>query len=117
MFMYAKRGRKFSCNPFTTSAFDWSERSPLRSCRFTFQKETVPIVQENRWAPEPGWTSTVYLAFTVIRSPDRPARSESLYRKCHPGRKYTYKLCVNINCKVTVTNVAIVRIFGFILYP
>ena len=47
----------------------------------------------------------------------RPACSESLYRKRHPGRRYTYKLCVNRMCKVTVTNVAMVGIFGFILYP
>jgi len=69
MFMQAEKGRKCSCNPFAPSALEWSERSAPRSCRFTSQKDTVPIVQENRWAPEPGWIGTENPAFTVIRSP------------------------------------------------
>jgi hypothetical protein len=113
MFMQAQEGWKYSCNSFAPSTLEWSERSAPRSCHFTSQKDTVPIVHENRWAPEPGWTGTENPAFTVIR----PPRSESLYRKHHPGRKYTYKLCVNLICKVTVTNVAMVKIFGFVLYP
>jgi len=117
MFIQAQRGQNYSCDQFAPSALEWSERSAPRSCRFTSQKNKVPIVRENHWGSEPDWTGTENLAFTVIRSPDRPVRSESLYRKCHPGRKYTYKLCVNIICKITVTNVAIIRIFGFILYP
>jgi len=32
------------------------------------------------WAPEPVWTGTENRAPTGIQSPDRPARSESLYR-------------------------------------
>jgi hypothetical protein len=32
------------------------------------------------WAPGPVWTCTKYLALTGIRSLDRPARSQSLYR-------------------------------------
>jgi len=40
----------------------------------------VPIVQETVWAPGPVWTGAENLAFTAIRSPDRPARSQSLYR-------------------------------------
>ena len=34
------------------------------------------------------WTSTENIAFTGIRSPDRPARSESLYRLSYPGPTY-----------------------------
>ena len=44
-------------------------------------KDPVPIVQEAGWAP-----GTENLAPTGIRSPDRPARSESLYRLRYPGR-------------------------------
>ena len=35
---------------------------------------------EAGWASEPVWTSAENLAPTGIRSPDHPARSESLYR-------------------------------------
>jgi hypothetical protein len=37
------------------------------------------------WAPGPVWTAAENLAPTRIRSPDRPARSESLYRLSYPG--------------------------------
>jgi len=47
---------------------------------FTPGKDPVPIVQEAGWAPGPVWTGEENLALTGIRSPDRPARSESLYR-------------------------------------
>jgi hypothetical protein len=42
--------------------------------------DPVPIVQEAGWAPGPAWKGAENLAPTGIRSPDRPARSESLYR-------------------------------------
>ena len=41
-------------------------------------KDAVPIVQEAGWAPRPVWTGAKNLALTGIRSPDRPARSQSL---------------------------------------
>jgi len=47
---------------------------------FTPGKDLVPIVQEADWAPGPVWTGADNLAPTGIRSPDRPARSQSLYR-------------------------------------
>jgi hypothetical protein len=37
-------------------------------------------VQEAGWAPGPVWTGSENLAPTGIPSPDRPARSQSLYR-------------------------------------
>ena len=43
-------------------------------------KDPVPIVQEAGWAPGPVWTGAENFAPTGIRSPDRPARSQSLYR-------------------------------------
>jgi hypothetical protein len=51
---------------------------------FTPGKEAVPIVQEAGWAPGPVWTGAENLAPTGIRSPDRPARSQSLYRLSYP---------------------------------
>jgi len=43
------------------------------------------ILQEAWWAPGPVWTSAENLAPTGIRSPDRQARSQSLYRLSYPG--------------------------------
>ena len=53
--------------------------------RFTPLKDPVPIVQEAGWAPGPVWTGAENLASTGIRSPARPARSESLYRLSYRG--------------------------------
>ena len=52
---------------------------------FTSGKDPVSIVQEAGWAPEPVWTCAENLATTEIRSPDRPARSQSLYRLSYPA--------------------------------
>jgi hypothetical protein len=60
-------------------------RSAPRPSRITPGKNPVPIVQEAGWAPGLVWTGAEYLAPTGIRSPDRPARSESLYRLSYPG--------------------------------
>ena len=49
------------------------------------ERDPVPILQEAGWAPEPVWTGAENLAFTGIRSPVHPARSESLYRLSYPG--------------------------------
>ena len=43
-------------------------------------KDPVPIVQEVVWAPGPVWTGAENLTHIWIRSPDRPVRSQSLYR-------------------------------------
>jgi hypothetical protein len=59
--------------------------SAPRPDRFTHGKDLVPIVQEAGWAPGPVWTCAKNLAPTGIRSPDRPARSQSLYRLSYPG--------------------------------
>jgi len=58
---------------------------------FTPGKETVPIVQEAGWAPGPVWTGAENLASTGIRSPDRPARSQSLYRLTYPAHNLKHK--------------------------
>jgi len=50
-------------------------------------KDPVPIVQEAGWAPGPVWTGVENLAFTGIRSPDRPAHSQSLYRLRYPAHQ------------------------------
>jgi hypothetical protein len=50
-------------------------------------KDPVSIVQETGWAPGPVWTSAENLAPTRARSPDRPARSQSLYRLSYPAHR------------------------------
>ena len=55
----------------------WGVNVTPRTTLFTPGKDPVPIVQEAGWTPGPVWTG---LAPTGIRSPDRPARSQSLYR-------------------------------------
>jgi len=47
---------------------------------FTAGKDPVPILVETGWGPGPVWTGAENLAPTGIPSPDRPARSQSLYR-------------------------------------
>ena len=55
---------------------------------FTPGKDPVHIVQEAGWTPGPVWTGTENLAPTEIRSPDRPARSQSLYRLRYPAHEW-----------------------------
>ena len=43
------------------------------------ERDPVPTVQEAGWAPGPVWFGAENLASTGIRSPERPAGSESLY--------------------------------------
>ena len=64
-----------------TTALEGGEgsASPPRPL-FTPGKDPVPIVQEAGWAPGPVRTVAENLAPTAIRSPDRPVRSQSLYR-------------------------------------
>jgi hypothetical protein len=52
-------------------------RSPAR--------EPMSIVQELVWTPGPFWMGAENLVLTGIRYPDRPTRSESLYRLSYPG--------------------------------
>ena len=60
-------------------------------------KEPVPIIQEPGWASGPVWTGAENLAPTGIRSPDRPARRQSLNRLRYPAavfRRYLLKMWV-----------------------
>jgi hypothetical protein len=49
------------------------------------ERDPVPIVQEARWASGPVLTGAENLVPNRIRSPDRTAHSESLYRLSYPG--------------------------------
>ena len=63
--------------------------SAPRPGRFTPGKDPVSIISEAGWAVGPVWTVVENLALpTWILSPDRPARSESLYRLSYPGPRH-----------------------------
>jgi len=53
----------------------------------TSGKEPVPIVQEAGWV----WTGAENLAPTGIRSPDPPARRQSLYQLSYPSQTKYYR--------------------------
>ena len=57
---------------------------------FTPWKDPVPILQEAGLAPGPVWTGAENLTPTGFRSPDRPARSQSLYRLRYPVHRRIY---------------------------
>ena len=56
-----------------------------RPGRFTPGNDLVPMAYEAGWAEEQDWPGAEDVAPTRIRSPDRPARTESLYRLSYPG--------------------------------
>jgi hypothetical protein len=72
-----------------TSALDVGGWSTPRRGRSTPGKDPGPIVQEAGWALGLVWTGAENLASTGIRSPYRPARSESLYRLSYRGPQCT----------------------------
>ena len=81
---YASAGteerRRYSLDPFTTSALEWSGLSAPRSGRSTPMKEELPFLHKAGCASRPVWRGTENLALPGIRSRDRPCRSESPYR-------------------------------------
>jgi len=57
---------------------------------FTPGKDPIPIVQEAGWAPGSVWPGAGNFASTGIPSPNRPARSQSLYRLSYRAHKLLY---------------------------
>jgi hypothetical protein len=84
----AQRGVEVYLYSFLNLGVRWGGCSTPRPGRFTSRKDPVPIVQEVGWAPGPVGTGVENLVPTEIRSPDRPARSQSLYRLSYPGPHY-----------------------------
>ena len=62
---------------------------------FTPGKDPVPIVHKAGWAPGPVWTGAENIAPTGIRSPERPARSHSLYRLRYPAHTNRQEVALN----------------------
>jgi hypothetical protein len=84
-----------------TSALHGVGWSTPRPGRFTPGEDPVIIVHEAGWAPEPVWTGAENLALTGFRSPDRPARSESLYRLRYLGPSFQTLALVNLFSIIT----------------
>ena len=74
----------YSSTLSSTSALDGGVWSKPRPGRFTPGKDPVPIVLEAGWASRLVWSDAENLVPTGIRSPDRLARRESLYRLSYP---------------------------------
>ena len=64
----------------------------------------VLIVQEAGWAPGMVWTGAENLAPNGIRSPDRPARSQSLYRLRYPAHDTVVSLRNLESCSDTTVS-------------
>ena len=59
---------------------------------FTPGKDAAPIAQVAEWAPGPFWTGAENLASTGIRSRNRPARTQSLYRLSYRASTELYSI-------------------------
>jgi hypothetical protein len=72
---------------------------------FTPRKDPVSILQEAGWVSEPVWIGAGNLASTGIRSPDRPARSQSLYRLRYPAHsQFCYLVYLTTLAKVVIAS-------------
>ena len=83
------------------------------------EKDPVPIVQEAGWAPGPVWTGAENLApYIGIRSPDRPARSESLYRLSYPGPLSILHTAIKSKTSTyySCNNLTILHVLKFVIY-
>jgi hypothetical protein len=74
---------------WVVSSMSWPHVTP--------RKDLAPIVQEAGLGPGPVWTDTENLAPNGIRSPDRPARSQSLYHLSYPAHNFHPLEVLNIN--------------------
>ena len=58
--------------------------------RLALGKDSVSVTHEAGWASVPVWAGAENLASTRIRSPDRPAGSQLLYRLSYPTHFYKW---------------------------
>jgi hypothetical protein len=64
------------------------------------ERDPIRILQEAGWDLRPVWTGGENFAYTEIRSPNRPARSESRYRLSYPGPRPNQCIMFDINIEV-----------------
>jgi len=66
-----------------------------RSGRFTRGNDSVAILQGYGWKPRLLWMCGKSRLPTAIRSPDRPARRESLHLLRYPGTHLKHNIWIN----------------------
>jgi len=96
--LYGPKGEeRYSSTLYWPTALEGDEGSASRPGRsLPPGKDLIPIVQEAGWAPGQVWTGAENLAPTGIRSPDRPARSQSLYWLSYPAHIIWIYVHINI---------------------
>jgi len=79
-----------------------------------YPRESDPVrtVQEAGWAPGPVWTGAENIAHTGIRSPERPARKESVHRLRYPG-----PLQDSVPTEIRTGNNLAMEVRSFIAWP
>ena len=77
--------QRYSSTIPVTATLDWGVVMAMPRSLYPRERDAVPIVQEDGWAPGPVRPSVQNLALTEIRSPDRPTRNQSLYRLHYRG--------------------------------
>ena len=71
---------------------------------FTPRKDRVPILQEAGWAPGPVWTGEKSRPHRNS-VPDRPSRSQSLYRLSYPALSVGNKTLIISRCTVQLLKI------------
>ena len=90
--------------------------------RFTPGKDPLPILQESGWAPGPVWTGGKSRPHRDS-IPDRPARSQSLYRLSYPAHLCCYLITKVILCEaylrtyihlylLSITQISVIKNMG-----
>ena len=80
-----------------TSTLEMGGCLSQRPDRFPPGKDHVPNVQEDGWFSGQVWTCILNLASTGICLPDRPARSNSLYRLSYRPSRLPSEILITIN--------------------
>ena len=77
---------------------------------FTPGKDPIPVLHEAEWAPGPVWTGGKS-RHNRDSIPDRPARSQSLYRLSYPA----HTLYIYIYIYIYIQNILPLRVVVFLV--
>ena len=89
--MKAREGVEVYLYSFFNNGTSWGGWLVPRPGRLIAWNIPVPFVEGPGWAPRPFCTSSENLVASGFRSPDRPARSESLYQLNNIGSQQLVK--------------------------